>query len=58
MAKKIRIFTKNGAPTPFFWSDRDGGPKSNQTLYKQTEDGVKRMTGVHFDAVKNVVVKH
>lgn len=57
MAKKIKIFKKDGSPTPFFWSDRDGGPKTHQTVYKQTDDGIKRMTGVHFDAVKNEFVK-
>ena len=25
MAKKIKIFKKDGSPTPFFWSDKDGG---------------------------------
>ena len=59
MTKKIKIFKKDGTPTPYFWSDRDGGDKSNQTVYKRTEEGaIKRMTGVHFDAVKNEFVKH
>ena len=57
MAKKIRIFKNDGSPTPFFWSDKNGGDKAHQTVYKQTEDGVKRMTGVHFDATKNKFVK-
>ena len=58
MAKKIRIFKKDGTPTPYFWSDRDGGDKAIQTVYKRTDDGIKRMTGVHFDATKNTFIKH
>ena len=57
MAKKFKIFKNDGTPTPYFWSDRDGGPKTHQTVYKQTEDGVKKMTGVHYDATKNRMVK-
>ena len=57
MAKKIKIFKKDGSPTPFFWSDKDGADKTHQTVYKQTETGVKRMTGVHYDVHRNEFVK-
>lgn len=57
MAKKIKIFKKDGSPTPYFWSDKDGGDKANQTVYKSTDDGIKRMRGVHFDATRNKMVK-
>lgn len=50
---KVKIFKKSGASTPYFWSDEDGTDRTRQTVYKQTEDGVKRMRGVHFDSVTN-----
>lgn len=58
MAKRIRIFKKDGSPTPYFWSDKDGTDRTVQTVYKRTDDGIKRMTGVHFDATKNKFIKH
>lgn len=57
MAKKIKILKKDGTPTKYFWSDRDTD-RTHLTVYKQTTDGIKRMTGVHFDAVKNQLQKH
>lgn len=53
---KIRIFRKDGTPTPYFWSDRDSD-RTNLTIYKKTPDGVKRMRGVHYDAVAGRVRK-
>lgn len=55
---KIRIFKKSGASTPYFWSDKDGTDRTRQTVYKQTEDGVKRMRGVRFDSVTNQMNKN
>lgn len=52
MARK-KIQKKDGTATPYFWSDKDGEDRTHQTVYKQTTDGVKRMKGVHYDAVKN-----
>lgn len=57
MAKKNRILRKDGTPSPFFWSDKNGGDKSNQVVYKDTDSGVKRMRGVYFDAVRKQIVK-
>lgn len=50
---RIRIYKKDGTPTPFFWSDKDSSDRLHKTVYKKTEDGVKRMRGVHFDVEKN-----
>jgi hypothetical protein len=55
---RIRIQKKNGSSTPYFWSDTEGTDRTQQTVYKQTEDGVKRMTGVHFNAVTKQITKH
>lgn len=57
MARKNRIYKKDGTPTPFFWSDKNGGDKASQVVYKQTDSGVKRMRGVHFDVNRNEMVK-
>ena len=53
---KIMITTKNGTKTPFFWSGRDSDRKT-LTVYKKTKDGIKRMTGVHFNALTNTFHK-
>jgi hypothetical protein len=50
---KVRIYTKDGRPTPFFWSKKDGSDLSRQTVYKRTPEGVKRMKGVHYNVEKN-----
>lgn len=55
---KVKISKKDGSSTPYFWSDKDSGDRSNKTVYKQTSDGVKRMRGVHFDPVTNRMHKH
>ncbi len=55
--KKIPILKKNGSPSHFFWTDADGADQARQTVYKQTEEGVKRMKGVTFDVASNRVNK-
>lgn len=49
MARNI-IMKKDGSPSQYFWSDRDGKQPTERTVYKQTDTGVKRMTGVHYNA--------
>lgn len=48
---RFRIYKKDGTPTRYFWSDKDGTEVTSKTVYKQASDGVKRMKGVHFDSV-------
>lgn len=55
---RIRITKKDGTPTQYFWSSKETGEASVRTVYKQTEQGVKRMKGVHFDAKTKRIVKH
>jgi hypothetical protein len=50
---RIRISKKDGTPTPYFWSDKDGTDRTKQVVYKRTVDGVKRMKGVRFNSVTN-----
>jgi hypothetical protein len=54
---RIEISKKDGSPTPYFWSDKDGTDRERKTVYKQTPDGVKRMKGVYFNSVTNRVRK-
>lgn len=54
---KVKIYKKDGTPTPYFWSDSDGTDRTRQTVFKQTDEGIKRMRGVHFDAVANRIHK-
>jgi len=55
---KVPITKKNGAATPYFWSDRHTSDRKHLTIYKKTKDGIKKITGAHFDAIANQVVKH
>lgn len=55
---KIKIRRKSGASSPYFWSDRESGDPTKRTVFKQTEGGVKRMRGVHFDSVAKKLHVH
>jgi hypothetical protein len=55
---RFRITKKDGTPSVYFWTNKDGTEPAKKTVYKQTDDGVKRMKGVHFDATKKRIVKH
>lgn len=50
---KVRIFKKDGKPTPYFWSNKSATDRSALTVYKQTSEGIKRMKGVTYDAARN-----
>lgn len=50
---KVKINKTSGAPTHYFWSDKDGESPTRKTVYKETGEGVKRMRGVRFDPVEN-----
>ena len=54
---KIMIVKRDGTATPYFWNDRDA-ERTRLTVYKETETGIKRMMGVHFDATTNRIHKH
>ena len=55
---KVKIYKRDGTPTPYFWSDKKGGDPMRKVVYKHTTDGIKRMRGVHFDAVAKRIRKH
>ena len=54
---RVKIFKKDGSATPYFWSDKNPGDRTDLRIYKRTPDGVKRMRGVRFNAVTNRVRK-
>ncbi|HSM61824.1 MAG TPA: hypothetical protein VK849_13540 [Longimicrobiales bacterium] len=55
---KNKIYKKDGTPSPYFWSDKDGEEPTQRIVYKQTSKGVKRMKGVTFDPARNRIQKH
>ena len=55
---RIRIYKKDGSATPYFWSDADKSAATEKTVYKKTDDDVKRMKGVHFDSIAKRIVRH
>jgi hypothetical protein len=54
---RFKISKKDGTPSPYFWSDKDGTERAQKRVYKKTEDGVKRMKGVTFNATTNRIQK-
>jgi hypothetical protein len=55
---QVKIARPDGRPSPYFWNDKEEGDKGHRTVYKTTVDGIKRMRGVHFDAVRNKLRIH
>ena len=49
---RIKIAKKDGTETPFFYLEKERDERT-KTVYKQTEDGVKRMKGVRFNPATN-----
>jgi hypothetical protein len=55
---KVKIYKRDGSTTPYFWSDKDLTHATHKTVFKQTNGGVKRMVGVHFDTATKRIQKH
>ena len=51
------ITNKNGKSTDYFWSDKYAADPERATVFRQTETGIKKMTGVHFDSKTGKIVK-
>jgi len=47
-----RIHDDNGKPTRYFWSDKHSANRTRVTVFKETDEGIKRMKNVFFDTVK------
>lgn len=46
---RIKIFRKDGSPTPYFWSNKNAENKSLHIVYKETDKGITRMNGVRYE---------
>ena len=51
------INNKHGKPTDYFWTDKHAADPENVPVFRQTEGGIKKMTGVHFDSKAGKIVK-
>jgi hypothetical protein len=51
------ISDKHGKPTDYFWSDKHANDPEKALVFRQTEAGVKKMNGVHFDTKSGKMVK-
>jgi hypothetical protein len=53
----IRIYRKDGRPTPFFWREKDGKDRTRKLVFRRREGRTTRMKGVHFNVQTNEFVK-
>ncbi|HET9440458.1 MAG TPA: hypothetical protein VFO52_09815 [Longimicrobiales bacterium] len=51
------INNKHGKATEYFWTDKHAADPEKATVFRKTEEGVKKMTGVHFDTKSGRLVK-
>jgi hypothetical protein len=51
------ILNKHGKPTEYFWTDKHALDPERATVFRKTESGVKKMTGVHFDSKSGKIIK-
>ncbi len=51
------ITNKHGQATEYFWTDKYAKDPERAWVFRQTESGVKKMTGVHFDTKAGRLVK-
>jgi hypothetical protein len=51
------ITNKHGKPTEYFWTDKHADDPQRVPVFRQTDGGIKKMTGVHFDSKAGKIVK-
>jgi hypothetical protein len=51
------INNKHGQPTEYFWTDKYAADPKRATVFRQTETGIKKMNGVHFDSKSGKLVR-
>ena len=51
------INNKHGQPTDYFWTDKHATDPKRVTVFRKTEAGIKKMTGVHYDSQNGRIVK-
>ena len=54
---RVKIVRPDGSPSPFFWKEEKDGKSPLKTVFKNTEDGVKRLKGVRYDLKNNTFLK-
>jgi hypothetical protein len=52
-----RIHDESGKPTRYFWSDKYKTGGSQVAVFKETDEGVKRMKKIFFDTQKAKMIK-
>ena len=51
------INNKHGQPTEYFWTDNHATDPERAIVFRQTQTGIKKMTGVHYDAKHGKLIK-
>lgn len=51
------INNKHGKETEYFWSDKHAENPEKVTVFRKTIEGIKKMTGVHFDSKAGKIIK-
>jgi hypothetical protein len=51
------ILNKAGKSTDYYWTDKHADDPTRVTVFRKTEDGVKKIRGVVFDSKAGKIVK-
>ena len=51
------INNKHGNPTEYFWTDKHAADPERVTVFRKTETGIKKMTGVHYDSKAGKIIR-
>ena len=54
---RVAIVRPDGSASPYFWKDEKDGKKPLKTVFKTTDDGIKRLKGVRYDLANNTFLK-
>lgn len=54
---RVKIVRPDGSPSPFFWKEGKDGKSHLKTVFKNTDEGVKRLKGVRYDLKNNTFLK-
>ncbi len=53
---RVKIVRPDGSPSPYFWDNKEA-KKALKTVFKKTDEGVKRLRGVRYDLKRNTFQK-
>jgi hypothetical protein len=54
---RTQILKRDGTPTQYFWSDKDGNDRTEKTVFKATDERVTKMRGVSYDVDRKRIRK-